>query len=229
MNNKAKILIIEDELEIRKFLLMTLRAHDYSPYEAKNGREAISQIIGNNPDLIILDLGLPDNDGQDIIVELREWCKIPIIVLSARENEQEKVKALENGADDYLTKPFSAPELMARIKVALRNSAKQNSNVSHLYKFNGLEIDFAARLVKLDGKEIKLTPIEYKLLTTLAHNAGKVITHTQLMNAVWGKRANDDNSYLRIHTQHLREKLNDDPMNPKFIITIPSVGYKIAY
>lgn len=228
MTNKPKILIIEDESEIRKYIAKCLAASDMIAVEASNAREAVGQIIGANPEIIILDLGLPDKDGQELICELREWCKTPIIVLSARENEKEKVEALENGADDYLTKPFSANELIARLKVILRRINNNNLLQSRIYEFGGLKIDFSSRNVTLDGEEIKLTPIEYKLLTALAHDAGKVITHSQLKLAVWGKRSIDDNSYLRIHAQHLREKLNDDPMNPKFLITIPSVGYKLA-
>lgn len=222
-----KILIVEDEREIRRFLRATLLAHDMEPIETADAKSALSQIIGALPDLIILDLGLPDKDGQNVICELREWCKVPIIVLTARDDEREIVLALENGADDYLTKPFSAKELIARIKVALRNkNGNQNPKV-HIFESQDLKIDFSARNVTLMGKEISLTPIEYKLLCCLARSAGKVITHSQIMNEVWGKRASDNIGYLRIHTQHLREKLHDDPMSPKYIITIPSVGYKI--
>lgn len=227
MSNLPRILIVEDELEIRKFIKATVIANQMLPVEAQNGKDALSQIIGNQPDLIILDLGLPDIDGQDLICDLREWCKIPIIVLSARDGESNIVLALENGANDYLTKPFSTGELVARIKVALRQKLAFAKENQHLFEHLGLVIDFSARKVTLNKDEIKLTPIEYKLLTCLAQNSGRVITHRQLLNAVWGKRALDNNSHLRIHTQHLREKLGDDPLNPKYIITIPSIGYKI--
>ncbi len=226
MSSKAKILIVEDELEIRKLIRGVLVAQNMQPIEALNAVEAKSQIIGATPDLIVLDLGLPDIDGQKLICELREWCQIPIIVISARESEREIVTALENGADDYLTKPFSTAELIVRIKVALRN-CNRSITKSMIFENNGLKIDFSAREVTLNGKELKLTPIEYKLLSVLAKNAGKVITHQQIMENVWGKRANDKNNYLRIHTQHLREKLFDDPLKPTFIITIPSIGYKL--
>ena len=229
MPNSLKAIIIEDEIGIRKFLKNLFAANNIATIEASNARDAINQIIGNMPDFIILDLGLPDKDGQDIIIELREWCKIPIIVLSARDDEREKVRALENGADDYLTKPFSTNELMARIKVALRHVSQSKNDLSPIFEYERLKIDFSSRKVSLNGNELKLTPIEYKLLCCLAKHAGKVITHSQLMNAIWGKRAADNNSYLRIHTQHLREKLNDDPMNPKYIITIPSVGYRLNF
>ncbi len=227
MPSKLKILIIDDEPEIRKYLRAILSANSIDVIEGINSRDAVSKIIGNNPDLIILDLGLPDKDGQELICELRDWCKLPIIVLSARDNDQEKVKALENGADDYLTKPFSSNELLARIKVAMRHVNNSDASKNHVYEYKSLKIDFAARMVWRDNIEINLTPIEYKLLTTLAKSAGKAITHTQLINGVWGKRANEDTAYLRIHTQHLREKLNDDPISPTYIITLPGVGYKL--
>lgn len=227
MPNPLKILIIEDEADIRKYLRAILTNNSIEVIEAANARDAISSIIGNNPDLIILDLGLPDKDGQELVCELREWCKTPIIVLSARESEAQKVQALENGADDYLTKPFSSNELLARIKVAMRHVNNSHENNNNLFEFDGLKIDFAARNVMLNDIELKLTPIEYRLLTSLAKNAGKAITHSQLLQAVWGKRATEDTTYLRIHTQHLREKLNDDPMNPKYIITIPGIGYRL--
>ena len=226
MSVKTKILIVEDEVEIRKLIRGILLADNMSPLEALNAKEAKSQIIGAGPDLIILDLGLPDMDGQKLILELREWCQIPIIVISARESEREIVSALENGADDYLTKPFSTAELIVRIKVALRNNSKSDKKYT-TFESNGLKIDFAARAVTLNAQEVKLTPIEYKLLCLFAQNIGKVLTHQQIMAAVWGKRSNDKNNYLRIHTQHLREKLFDDPLKPTFIITIPSIGYKL--
>lgn len=225
MTNAPKILIVEDESEIRKFLKVALNSSNMQSVECDNARDVPAQIIGARPDLIILDLGLPDKDGQELIKEIREWCKTPIIILSARFAENEKVQALENGADDYLVKPFSTAELLARIKVALRHSYVDGGN-NHLIKIGDLSVDLSTRQVKFREEEVKLTPIEYKLLTELTKNAGKVITHSQLLYAVWGKRANLDSSYLRIHIQHLREKLGDDPISPKYIFTIPGIGYK---
>ncbi len=223
---QIKILIIEDEIEIRKYLKSIIESAEYKFIEAPNAKTAISMIVSLGPDLILLDLGLPDKDGQELICEIRDWCKTPIIVLSARENDIEKVKALENGADDYVTKPFSADELLARIKVGLRHALQATKENAHIFEYDGLSIDFVARAVKIDGIEISLTPLEYKILLKLTQNAGKVITHSQLLNFVWGKRAASDNSYLRIHTQHLREKLKDNPINPKYIVTVPGIGYK---
>ncbi len=225
MANSPKILIVEDESEIRKFLKVALQSNNMQSVECDNARDVPAQIIGTRPDLIILDLGLPDKDGQELLQEIREWCKTPIIILSARFTEMEKVLALENGADDYLVKPFSTAELLARIKVALRHS-NVGGDEGYLIQIGDLKVDLSTRQVTYCENEIKLTPIEYKLLTELGKNAGKVITHSQLLYAVWGKRANLDSSYLRIHIQHLREKIGDDPMNPKYIFTIPGIGYK---
>ncbi len=223
---QIKILAIEDEIEIRKYLKSIIESVEFKFIDAPDAKTAVSLIASQSPDLILLDLGLPDKDGQEFICEIREWCKTPIIVLSARDNDIEKVKALENGADDYVTKPFSADELLARIKVGLRHSLQSANDENHTFEFDGFLIDYVARTVKLDGIEISLTPIEYKILLKLTQNAGKVITHSQLLNFVWGKRAASDNTYLRIHTQHLREKLKDNPINPKYIMTVPGIGYK---
>lgn len=220
------ILIIEDELEIRKFLRLTLTTHDLKPIEAENGKDGLRLLTAQRPEVIILDLGLPDMDGIEIIRQVREWSQIPIIVLSARGQEQDKIIALELGADDYLTKPFAAGELIARVKVALRHASRLKDTGSASYECDGLKVDLAARVVTLDGEEVRLTPIEYKLLSVLVKNAGKVITHTQLLREVWGKHSAENNNYLRIHTQHLREKLKDDALNPRFITTEPGIGYR---
>lgn len=224
MSHSAKILVIEDEQEICRFLKTTLTQNGYEVDEAKHGEEGLRRITTYPPELIILDLGLPDKDGNEIIKAVREWSQIPIIVLSARDREQDKVQALELGADDYLSKPFGAGELLARIKVALRRAVR---NGDKPYESSGLKVDLAKRLVLRDGVEVHLTPIEFKLLAMLVKHAGKVVTHKQLLAEVWGKSAGANGSYLRIHTQHLREKLGDDSTKPKYIITEAGVGYRL--
>jgi two-component system KDP operon response regulator KdpE len=222
----ASVLIVEDEREIRRLVSAALTLSDFGVIEAETGKAGQQALIGRRPDLVLLDLGLPDMDGQDWILSVREWSRTPIIVLSARDQEAEKIAALENGADDYLTKPFSSGELIARIRVALRHAHGSEGPAEPILRFEELEIDIAARRVSLGEDEVKLTPIEYRLLITLARHAGKVLTHGQLMKEIWGKRATDSNQGLRIHTQHLREKLKDDPLSPRFIITEPGIGYR---
>ncbi|ESQ88508.1 response regulator [Asticcacaulis benevestitus] len=223
----TRILTIEDEHDIRRFLRTTLGANDMTVIEAETGKAGLQKASSQSPDVILLDLGLPDMDGMDIIRQLREWGRIPIIVLSARGQESDKIEALELGADDYLTKPFSAGELIARIKVALRHANRPQGDAPFTYDYDGLSIDAAARRVRLDGEDVHLTPIEYKLLAVLARNSGKVLTHGALLNEVWGKHSQDSQTYLRIHTQHLREKLKDDALNPRFIVTEPGIGYRL--
>jgi len=220
------ILIVEDEREIRRLLSTALTLADHGVIEAASGREGQQALVTKRPDAVILDLGLPDVDGQDWIRDVREWSQIPILVLSARDQEAEKVQALENGADDYLTKPFSTAELLARIKVALRHAHARDAAADPVFRIDDLVVDMASRSVTLAEEEVRLTPIEYKLLTSLIRHAGKVLTHGQLMKEIWGKRAADNNQGLRIHTQHLREKLKDDPLSPRFIITEPGIGYR---
>ena len=223
----TRILTIEDEPDIRRFLRTTLGANDMTVIEAETGKAGLQKASSQSPDVILLDLGLPDMDGMDIIRQLREWGRAPIIVLSARGHESDKIEALELGADDYLTKPFSAGELIARIKVALRHANRPQGDARFTYDYDGLSIDAAARRVRLDGDDVHLTPIEYKLLAVLARNSGKVLTHGALLNEVWGKHTQDSQTYLRIHTQHLREKLKDDALNPRFIVTEPGIGYRL--
>ena len=223
----ASILIVEDETEIRRFLRATLSSNGFTAIEAETAREGVQRLIAQRPDLVLLDLGLPDQDGQDFVREVREWTETPIVVVSARHQESEKIAALENGADDYLSKPFAAGELLARIRVALRHARRRDTG-SPVYEINGLRIDLAARRVTLDDEDLRLTPIEYKLLSLLVQHAGKVLTHAQLLREVWGRQAGGQQPYLRIHTQHLREKLKDDALAPRFIITEPGVGYRFA-
>lgn len=224
---QSQVLVIEDEPGIRKFLKAVLTSHDYKPVFAETASEGIKLITIHTPEVIVLDLGLPDMDGLEVIRNIREWSNIPIIVLSARVQENDKVNALELGADDYLTKPFGAAELIARLKVAgrhARNAAKGMQ--SNIFESGDIKLDFEKRQVLVNGKEIHLTPTEYKLFTTLVKYAGKVVTHMQLLKEVWGKNSSENGHYLRIYTQHLRHKLGDNPMRPKYIITEAGVGYR---
>jgi two-component system KDP operon response regulator KdpE len=221
------ILVVEDEPEIRKFLKVVLSSHNFKPAFAETAREGIKLVAARPPDAIILDLGLPDMDGLEVIRKVREWSRVPIIVLSARGQEPDKVAALELGADDYLTKPFGAAELLARIKVAQRHMRQAVAGETALIESGALKIDLEKRLVSVDGAAVDLTPMEYKVLGVLALNAGKVVTYKQLLREVWGKNAEDNQHYLRIYAQHLRRKIGDDPMQPKHIITEAGVGYRL--
>lgn len=224
-----KVLIIEDEKEIRKFLHLTLSTHDFGVLEADHAKEGLRLLTLSAPEVILLDLGLPDMDGLEVIRKVREFSDVPIIVLSARGQENDKILALELGADDYLTKPFSAGELIARIKVAFRHAQKlRDQSISSVLEIQGLVLDLAARTVVLDHEYLHLTPIEYKLLTILMQNAGKVVTYRQLLKEIWGKYAEENHHYLRIHTQHLRLKLRDNALKPRFIMTEPGVGYRFV-
>ena len=226
MSDPIVVLSIEDEGEIRRFLRASMAANDIELVEAENGKVGLQKIVMANPHVVLLDLGLPDMDGMDLLHRLREWNSVPVIVLSARTQDDDKIEALEAGADDYLTKPFSPGELIARIRAALRRVPTANEPSQPRYDYDGLAIDLDARRVKLDGEDIHLTPTEYKILSILARNAGRVLTHSTLLREVWGKHASD-NTYLRIHMQHLREKLKDDALNPRFIVTEPGIGYRL--
>ncbi len=227
MTDTVRILSIEDEGEIRRFLRSTLGANGMELVEAETGKAGLQKITTATPDIVLLDLGLPDMEGMEVLRQIREWGRTPVIVLSARGQERDKVEALEQGADDYLTKPFSAAELIARIRVALRHAQRPQGDGPFVYEYDGLNLDTAARRVRLDGEDVHLTPIEYKLLTVLARNSGKVLTHSALLKDVWGRHTPDNQTYLRIHTQHLREKLKDDALNPRFIVTEPGIGYRL--
>lgn len=227
MTDTVRILSIEDESEIRRFLRSTLGANGMELVEAETGKLGLQKVTTASPDVILLDLGLPDMDGMAVLRQVREWGRTPVIVLSARGQERDKVAALEEGADDYLTKPFSAAELIARIRVALRHARRPAGDGNFVYDYDGLVLDTAARRVKLDGEDVHLTPIEYKLLAVLARSSGKVLTHSALLKEVWGRHTPDNQTYLRIHTQHLREKLKDDALNPRFIVTEPGIGYRL--
>lgn len=224
---EARILVVEDDPAIARFLSLTLEGQGFAVDVAATAGAAQAGILAHRPDAILLDLGLPDEDGQTFIGRLREWSRTPVIVVSAREQEAEKIRALESGADDYLTKPFAAGELVARIRVALRHAAATGDHGEAVFESDGLSVDFAARTVSVDGAEVHLTPIEYRLLTLLARHAGKVLTHGQLLKEVWGQHSLENTHYLRIHTQHLREKLGDDPLSPRYIFTEPGIGYRL--
>jgi two-component system KDP operon response regulator KdpE len=226
--DKGLVLLIEDEPQMRRFLRITLQGSGYRLTEAVAGEEGLTQAATRNPDVVLLDLGLPDIDGLEVTRRLREWTQIPIIVLSAREQEEDKIKALDAGADDYLTKPFGAGELLARIRVALRHSAlQQTGSEESVFVLDDLKVDLVKRQVFLDEKEVHLTPIEYRLLTTLIRYAGKVITHNQLMKEVWGPAYVNQSHYLRIYMAQLRHKLEADPARPRFFINEPGVGYRL--
>ncbi len=229
-DDKELILLIEDEPQMRRFLRITLQSHGYRLVEAETGQEGLMQATTRNPDVVLLDLGLPDLDGLEVTRRLREWSETPVIVISAREQERDKVNALDAGADDYLTKPFSAGELMARIRVALRHAAGMRAGEKEpVFVLQNLRIDLSMRQVFVDEREIHLTPIEYKLLITLARHAGKVITHRQLLKEVWGPAHVDEVQYLRVYMTQLRHKLETDPTRPRFLLNEPGVGYRLKY
>ncbi len=224
--SKQNILVIDDEVQIRRLLRITLEANNYNVIEAKDGKNGIEQAASCRPDLIILDLGLPDEDGLAILKKLREWIKIPIIILSVRNSEKDIITALDSGADDYLTKPFNTGELLARIRTAIRHNQPEQS--SPVFKNGSLGIDFQTRIVNKNGEPIKLTATEFSLLSLFVRNAGKVITHSYILKEVWGKMYSDDTQYVRIYIAQLRKKLEDDPNKPKFFVTESRVGYRFV-
>lgn len=230
MTNKLSILLVEDEKNICDFISTSLSAQDYRISTAHTGKEALPIITSQCPDLILLDLGLPDMDGMEIIRQVRTWSSIPIIVLSARTQEQEKVRALDLGADDYLTKPIGTSELLARIRTALRHSNRLNTD-SPLYKrpfhAKGLTIDFEKHLVSVDGKDVHLTQIEFKIISLLAQNSGRVMTYDTIISNIWGPYADDDNSILRVNMAHIRRKLEQNPAEPQYVFTEIGIGYRM--
>ena len=226
--DKGMILVIEDEPQMQRFLRIVLQGQGYNFIEAQTGQEGLVQAATRSPDIILLDLGLPDIDGLEVTRRLREWSDIPIIVLSAREQEQDKIKALDAGADDYLTKPFGAGELLARIRVAIRHKVmRQDGQGEPVFILDNLRVDMSQRQVYLNEQEVHLTPIEYKLLTVLIQNAGKVITHNQLLKEVWGPSYSKETQYLRVYMTQLRHKLELDPARPRFLINEPGIGYRL--
>ncbi|MBP7860626.1 response regulator [bacterium] len=228
VNKNPLILVIEDEAPIRRFLKMSLLDHGFAFSEASTGKEGLSKVASERPDLVILDLGLPDTDGLEVTRQVREWSNVPIIVLSAREKENDKVEALDAGADDYLVKPFGIGELMARLRVALRHANRlSDDQLDSNFSFGDIHIDFAKRQVLRNAEEIHLTPIEYKLLNTLVRYSGKVVTHKHLLRETWGGEYSDETQYLRVYMAQLRKKLELDPAQPKYLITEPGVGYRL--
>jgi two-component system KDP operon response regulator KdpE len=229
MNNSAIIIVIEDEAQICRFLRTTLTSEGYQVIEAETGRQGLIEAATRKPELIILDLGLPDMDGVEVIKALRAWSSVPIIILSARSQESDKVSALDAGADDYLVKPFGAGELLARIRVALRHvSTAANGDEEGVFSVDQLKVDMMHRKITVSGAEIHLTPIEYRLLTVLIKHAGKVLTHRLLLNEVWGPNYVERAHYLRIYMGTLRHKLEQDPARPRFLLTEVGVGYRLA-
>lgn len=222
--NSASILIIDDESQIRKLLEITLESNDYLTNFASNAKEGLQLAANHPPDLILLDLGLPDDDGQNVLVQLRAWYQNPIIILSVKSSEAEIVKALDHGANDYLTKPFRTQELLARIRTALRNlNTNQNEPI---LSFDSISIDFTSRVVKVNHEIVKLTATEYTLLVLLIKNEGRVLTHQYLLREVWGPSYSDQTQYLRVFIAQLRKKLETDPNRPKHILTESGIGYR---
>ncbi len=219
-----RILVIDDEPAIQRFLKTALSSGEFSLYQAVNGHDALLAAVGVKPDVILLDLGLPDMDGGEVIERIRQWSQVPIIVLSVRDRETDKVRALDAGADDYLTKPFGVAELLARIRAMLRRSLQQTAEP--LYRIDDLEVDLARRLVLLQGEEISLTPTEYDLLRLFVTNAGKVLTHRQILKQIWGATYLEQPHILRVNVSNLRHKLEKDASRPRYILTESGVGYR---
>lgn len=222
---KPTALIIDDELQIRRLLRVCLEANGYRVLEAATGQEGITEAAQRTPAVVILDLGLPDMEGVAVLKRLREWSKVPVVVLSVRDREEDKIAALDNGADDYVTKPFGTGELLARLRVAERHALPAAENA--LFRAGDLEVDLTARIVKLKGQEVKLTATEYSLLRLFVRHAGKVLTHHQILKEVWGPNSVEQTHYLRVYIAHLREKLEADPSKPRLISTEPGVGYRL--
>jgi two-component system KDP operon response regulator KdpE len=221
------VLVVEDEPQMRRFLRASLTSHGFELLEASSAGEAEAILTGSKPEVVLLDLGLPDGDGTLLTRKLRGWSSVPIIVVSARGREMDKVEALDAGADDYLTKPFGVEELLARIRVALRHALQSGGIAEPVVQLGSIRIDFPRREVLVDGHEVRLTPTEYRLLTFLARNAGKVATHRQILKEVWGPGSVDQTHYLRVYMAQLRRKIEADPARPKLLITEPGVGYRL--
>lgn len=222
------IIVIEDDPSIRRFLRTSLSTHAFNVFEADTAKQGIIEVGIRKPDLLILDMGLPDMDGFDVIKAIRAWSTVPIIILSARSSEQQKIDALDVGANDYLTKPFGFGELLARIRVALRHAMRPQEQMQNdVFITGNLKVDLLNRVVSVDEEEIHLTPIQYRLLMVLVKNAGKVLTHQQILNEVWGPSYKENAHYLRIYMSQLRQKLEADPTQPKLLVTESGVGYRL--
>jgi two-component system, OmpR family, KDP operon response regulator KdpE len=227
MSSDSRVLVIDDETAILRFLKPALEANNYEMSSAGTVAEGIKRIASEGPDIVLLDLGLPDGDGKDVIRRAREWSDVPIIVLSARERETEKIEALDLGADDYVNKPFNIGELLARMRTALRNRIRRNAEIP-LLRVGDLEVDAVRHRATRSGVELKLTPKEFELLSFLARHAGRVVTHKQILTAVWGPAHTEDTQYLRVYIGQLRQKIEEHPDDPRIILTEPGIGYRIA-
>ena len=228
--NNPMVLVVEDDAPVRNLIVTTLKTHEYKYLTAKNGAEAVMMASSHNPDVMFLDLGLPDMDGMDVIRQVRSWSNMPIIVISARSDDDDKIQALDAGADDYLTKPFSVEELLARLRVTVRRLALMNQGANKdqsTYTNGKLTIDYSAGCAYLDGEELKVTPIEYKLLCLLARNTGKVLTHTYITQNIWGRSWDNDIASLRVFMTTLRKKLESSPDSPTYIQTHIGIGYRM--
>jgi two-component system KDP operon response regulator KdpE len=223
---KPQVLVVDDEPQIRRFLRLGLEDHGYAVLEAATGAEAQRAAVAVQPDLVVLDLSLPDRDGFEVLAALREWSRVPVLILSVRSREDEKVRAFDLGADDYVVKPFGMPELLARIKAALRRRVEREAPAP-VFRVGTLEVDLVRRLVRANGTEVRLSPKEYRLLQVLVANAGKVVTHRQLLNEVWGAAHRDDVQYLRVFVRKLRSRLEADPARPAYLLTELGVGYRL--
>lgn len=224
---KSRVLVVDDEAAILRFLKPALEANGYDMSSTATVADAVKRIAGNAPDVVLLDLGLPDGDGKDVIRRVREWSDVPIVVLSARDREAEKIESLDLGADDYVNKPFNIGELMARMRTALRHRMQRNAETP-LLRVGGFEIDAVRHRVTRAGVELKLTPKEFELLSFLARNAGRVLTHRQILAAVWGVAHTSDTQYLRVYIGQLRQKIEDKADDPRIILTEPGIGYRIS-
>jgi two-component system KDP operon response regulator KdpE len=227
MSSKTRVLVVDDEAAILRFLKPALEASDYEMASAGTVAEAIKRVASESPDIVLLDLGLPDGDGKDVIRRAREWSDVPIIVLSAREREAEKIEALDLGADDYVNKPFNVGELMARMRTALRHRMQRKAEIP-LLRVGNLEVDSVRHRATRAGAELKLTPKEFELLSFLARHAGRVVTHKQILTAVWGPAHTEDTQYLRVYVGQLRQKVEEHADDPRIILTEPGIGYRIA-
>jgi two-component system, OmpR family, KDP operon response regulator KdpE len=224
-NMEPIVVVIDDEVQLRRLLRVSLEANGYKVYEAATGQQGLAEVAARHPDVVVLDLGLPDMEGMEVVARLREWSAVPIIVVSVRESEQDKVTALHGGADDYLTKPFSTAELLARLQVAQRHA--QPAAGETVFTSGRLTVDLSLRTVKVNGHPIKLTRTEYALLRLFVRNAGKVLTHPQIMESVWGPGHTDKTHYLHVYMTHLREKIETTPAKPELLVTEPRVGYRL--
>ena len=227
MSGLTRVLVVDDEPAVHRFLRPALVANEYEVITSETGADALKRIAADAPDIVVLDLGLPDMDGRDVIARVREWSDLPIVVLSAREREAEKILALDYGADDFINKPFGVGELMARLRAALRHRM-QRAGEAPVVRAGGLEIDTVRHRVTRGGEDIKLTPKEFDLLAVLARHAGKVVMHKHILNAVWGPAHEEDTQYLRVYIGQLRQKIEEDPAEPSIVLTEPGIGYRLA-